>query len=324
MKAYFKLVRLPNVLMMGITLALMRYAIIAPILAVYSMELKLPFLAFMAYVFATMLIAAAGYAINDYYDKDLDLVNRDPNDVVVGKDISPGNVLWIYRIFNILALLLGAYSSYKAGVMSLLFCYPIMIGLLYFYTTTYKKQLLVGNLIVALAISMVPVAVYLFEMPPVLHHYKYYIISGTIQLNVITGWILGFSAFAFLSGITREIIKDMEDFEGDRMVGRNTVPIAWGMNTSRWITMVLLFFIVIALVIAYYLFFIYEGSVDFITLVYFFAFLIVPLGYNIYHLWRAKTVEAYKFCGDLLKWIMLLGILYAPVVWFIIHKKFGV
>ena len=105
LKAYFKLVRLPNVLMMGITLALMRYAIIAPILAVYSMELKLPFLAFLAYVFATMLIAAAGYAINDYYDRDLDLVNRDPSDVVVGKDISPEGVLWIYRIFNILCFL---------------------------------------------------------------------------------------------------------------------------------------------------------------------------------------------------------------------------
>jgi 4-hydroxybenzoate polyprenyltransferase len=323
-KAFLKLIRIWNVLLIGLTQILMRYAIIAPILLVFSMELKLSFVAFISYVLATMLIAAAGYAINDYYDHDLDLINRDKDDVVVGSQFAPAVVLWVYRILNAIALILAAFASYKSGISGMVFCFVIIIGLLYFYTTTYKKQLFIGNLIVALVTAMVPLVAYVLEMSPVLSHYKVYIISGHLQIIVITMWILGFSVFAFLTALTRELIKDMEDFEGDRIVGRNTLPIAFGINSTRWISISLLFLILIGLVVLYFLFFVNEGIPDFITLVYFTAFLIVPISYNIYHLIKAKDVKDYKFCGDLLKLIMLLGVLYAVVVRFIIHKTFGV
>jgi 4-hydroxybenzoate polyprenyltransferase len=310
--------------MVGLTLVLMRYTIVAPMLAVYSMELKLPFTAFLCYVVATMLVAAAGYAINDYYDRNLDLVNRAKDDVIVGEKISAQNVMLLYRILNIAALVLAGYASYKSGILFLVVCYPVMIGLLYFYTTTYKKQLLIGNLIVSLATALVPVAVYLFELPPVLSHYKYYILSAPINLNVIGGWILAFSAFAFLSGLSREIIKDMEDFEGDRFAGRNTVPIVWGMQWAKIIAMSLLFIIIAGIAALYYFFFLSSGMSDFISLIYFSAFLVIPLLYNLYQLFISKTVADYKFCGDLLKIIMLAGILYAPVVWYILFKTFEI
>ncbi len=323
-KAYSKLFRIPNVLMIGLTLILMRYTIVAPMLAVYSMELKLPFTAFLSYVLATMLVAAAGYAINDYYDRNLDLINRDKDDIIVGEKVPAPKVLLLYRLFNIAALILAGYASYKSGVFLLVICYPIMIGLLYFYTTTYKKQLLIGNLIVSVATALVPVAVYLYEIPPVLSHYKYYILSSPINLNVIGGWIIAFSAFAFLSGLSREIIKDMEDFEGDRFAGRNTVPIVWGMRWAKIIAMMLLVLIVIGIALLYYFFFFSSGISDFISLVYFSAFLIIPLIYNLYQLYISKSVADYKFCGDLLKIIMLAGIFYAPVVWYILHKTFEI
>lgn len=323
-KAYSKLLRIPNVLMVGLTLVLMRYTIVAPMLAVYSMELKLPFIAFLCYVLSTMLVAAAGYAINDYYDRDLDLINRHKDDVIVGEKVPAPKVMLLYRIFNIVALVLAAYASYKSGVFLLVVCYPIMIGLLYFYTTTYKKQLLIGNLIVSLATALVPVAVYLYEIPPVMNHYKYYILSAPINLNVIGGWILAFSAFAFLSGLSREIIKDMEDFEGDRFAGRNTVPLVWGMKWAKIISMLLLFAIIAGIAVLYYFFFLTAGMSDFISLVYFTVFLVIPLLYNLYQLYISKSVADYKFCGDLLKVIMLAGIFYAPIVWYILHKTFEI
>lgn len=322
MKSYIKLLRIPNVLMIGLTLVLIRYAIIAPILSVYQMELKLSFFAFISYMFATMLVAAAGYAINDYYDRSLDLVNRNPEDVVVGEKITPAQVLIIYRVLNILALVFAAYASYESGVFLIIICFPIMIGLLYFYTTTYKKQLLIGNAIVALATALVPLAGYLYEMPPVLSHYKYYILSSPINLKVVGGWISGFSIFAFVSSLAREIIKDMEDYEGDNFAGRNTVPIVWGMKTAKIITVSLLAIIVLALVLVFINYFISAGTPDFTTLVYFSAFLVIPLLFNMYQLIKSKSVSDYKFCGDLLKLIMLAGILYAPVVWYIIHNTF--
>lgn len=322
MKTYIKLFRIPNVLMVGLTMVLMRYAIIAPMISVYSMELKLPFIAFLSYVFATMLVAAAGYAINDYYDQNLDIINRGSENVIVGKKIKPEKVLWFYRILNILALVLAGYASWASGVLLLLICYLVMIGLLYFYSTTYKKQLLVGNIIVSLATALVPVTVFLYEIPPVMAHYKYYIISAPINLNVIGGWIMGFSVFAFLSGVSREIVKDMEDFEGDRFAGRNTVPIVWGIHWAKGISIFLLFVIIGGIAVLYYLFFMAGGQYDFISLFYFLVFLIIPLFYNIYQLYIAKTVSDYKFCGDLLKIIMLAGILYSPVVWYIIYKTF--
>lgn len=323
-KAYSKLFRIPNVLMIGLTLVLMRYTIVAPMLAVYSMDLKLQFLAFLCYVFSTMLVAAAGYAINDYYDRNLDLVNRSKDDVIVGDKVPAPKVMMLYRILNVVALVLAGYASYKSGIFLLVICYPIMIGLLYFYTTTYKKQLLIGNLIVSLATALVPIAVYLYEIPPVMNHYKYYILSAPINLNVIGGWILAFSAFAFLSGLSREIIKDMEDFEGDRFAGRNTVPIVWGMKWAKIISIAILGIIIVGIAMLYYFFFLSSGISDFISLVYFSAFLVVPLFYNIYQLYISKSVADYKFSGDLLKVIMLAGILYAPVVWYILHKTFEI
>jgi len=308
--------------MAGLTLILMRYAIIAPILSVYEMNLQLEFSAFLAYVVATMLLAASGYAINDYYDRNLDLINRKADDVVVGNKIPAQRVLLIYRILNLVALILAAYAAYKSGIWLLFFCFPVMIGLLYYYTTTYKKQLLTGNIIVSIATALVPVAVYLFEMPPVINHYRNYIISGAINTGVISGWIFGFAIFAFLSGLAREIIKDMEDFEGDKFAGRDTVPIVWGLKWAKGITISLLSMVFLGIVLIFVFYFSSSGKPDFITLSYFTAFLLIPLGYEIFQLVKSKTVADYKFCGDLLKLIMLAGVLYAPIVWYIIQKTF--
>lgn len=324
MKAYLKLFRFPNVLMVGLTLILMRYAIIAPILSIYEMELKLPLIAFLAYTLATMLVAATGYAINDYFDRNLDLINRNLADVVVEQKIPAQKVLSIYWILNVVAILLAGFASFKSGKLMVVICYPVIIGWLYFYSTTYKKQLLVGNIIVSISTALVPFMVYLFEMPPVLTHYKFYIISGAINLKVVFAWISGFSVFAFFSTLAREIIKDMEDFEGDRFYGRHTIAIAWGISWAKGIAMALIAIMVLGLAFIYYLFFALAGQTDFITLVYFSAFIIIPLAYNLYQLFGAKTAADYKFCGDVLKLIMLTGILYAPVVWYIIYKTFEI
>lgn len=323
MIAFFKLIRLPNVLMIGFFQVLMRYLIIAPILAVYGLELQLPFPAFLSYVLATMFVAAAGYAVNDYYDVELDKVNRKEGNIIVGNQIQPKKVLWLYRIFNILCLAFAAYSVFVQGIWVLFFCYLFMIGVLYFYTTTYKRQLLLGNLIVAVAAALVPVSVYLFEMPPVIRHYKDFLVAVNLNLHVVMIWIAGFALFAFITTLAREIIKDLEDFEGDRSMGRNTLPVALGVKTAKGVAVSLLAIVILLLGVAYYLFFINNKQPDFVTLVYFFAFLGVPLGYDILHLSKAQTVEEYKFCGDLLKGIMLLGMLYSCIVWFIIHKTFG-
>jgi hypothetical protein len=94
------------------------------------------------------------------------------------------------------------------------------------------------------------------------------------------------------------------------------------MAWSKGISIALLILVAVGLALIYFLFFTSGGNLDFITLVYFSAFLIVPLAYNVYQLYRSDSTSDYKFSGDLLKWIMLAGILYAPVVWYIIHRTF--
>jgi hypothetical protein len=84
----------------------------------------------------------------------------------------------------------------------------------------------------------------------------------------------------------------------------------------------LLFISIISIVLTFLAFFTFDGKPDFITLSYFTAFLIVPLAVNIYHVWKAKNAADYKFSGDLLKIIMLLGILFSLVVWYIVNNKF--
>jgi 4-hydroxybenzoate polyprenyltransferase len=184
----------------------------------------------------------------------------------------------------------------------------IVSGLLYFYSASYKRQFLIGNIIVAILTAMVPLLVVFYEWPAL---YKYYTINAITlpKINFILYWVGGFALFAFLTTLTREIIKDIEDFEGDVAYGRNTVPVVIGVLSAKVVS-VSLIIITVALLYLTWHFFIN----DTITFIYLSAAIVLPLLYVIYKVIISNNKKQLHSAGRIVKIVMLTGILYSVVV----------
>jgi len=306
MKAFLKLIRFPNLLIVVMTMLLMRYAILGPVLGKMNMALQSSWFDFLILVFATMLITAGGYVINDYFDIKTDLINR--GRVIVGTKIPRRQAMMWHNLFNITGVAAGFYVSAKAGYIWLGILFLVVSGLLYFYSASYKRQFLIGNILVAVLTAMVPMLVVIFEAPAL---YQYYVINAikVPDLSIIFYWVGGFAVFAFLTTLSREIIKDIEDFEGDVAYGRNTVPVVIGIRTSKIVSVCLVFITILALYLVWYFYLNYL-----ITFVYVTAALALPMGYVIFQIIVSQSRIQLHSASRIMKIIMLAGILYSVVV----------
>ncbi len=133
------------------------------------MTLQFPWYDFILLVAATVFITAGGYVINDYFDIKTDLINK--GKVIVGTKIPRRQAMMWHTIFNIAGVLAGFYLSYKEGYIWMGTMFLVVSGLLYFYSASYKRQFLIGNIIVAILTAMVPMLVVFYEWPAL---YKYY------------------------------------------------------------------------------------------------------------------------------------------------------
>jgi 4-hydroxybenzoate polyprenyltransferase len=318
MKEFFKLIRWYNLLIVIVTMVLMRYAIIEPVLGKIGvillkgtgeegpMVLQFSLLDFILLVTATVLLTAGGYVINDYFDIKTDLINK--GKVIVGTRIPRRQAMMWHNIFNITGVSIGFYISWKSGYFWLGTMFLVVSGLLYFYSASYKRQFLIGNLVVATLVAMVPLLVVIFEWPAL---YRYYSVNA-IELpdfNFIFYWVGGFSVFAFLTTLTREIIKDIEDFEGDIAYGRNTIPVVTGILPARIISVSLVIITIALLYLTWYLF-----INDIITLIYLSLGILLPLLYVIFSVVRSSNRKQLHAASSVMKVVMLTGILYSLVV----------
>lgn len=318
MRSFLNLIRWKNLIIVALTMILMRYAVIEAVISKISviltggdgipvpLSLKFPWYDFVILVLATLLITAGGYVINDYFDIKTDLINR--GEVIVGTKIPRRKAMMWHNVLNIVGVAAGFYISWKAGYFWLGTLFLIVSGLLYFYSASYKRQFLIGNIVVSILTAMVPMLVVLFEWPFL---YRYYAVNATVMpgIGIIFYWVGGFAIFAFLTTLTREIIKDIEDFEGDMAYGRNTVPVVIGILTSR-IVSICLIIITLALLYSIWYFYLYDK----ITLTYITAVIALPLLYTIFLLAKGKTRKQLHSASSLMKIVMLTGILYSLLV----------
>jgi len=300
---------------------MMRFFILEPLLAVNGFVPQLDHLHFFLLVFSSMAITAAGYVINDYFDMKTDLLNR-PSTVIVGRKISRRGAMITHIILNAAGVLTGIYLAWYIGILSLGIAYLLTAGILWFYSTTYKRQFLIGNIIVAVFTAVVPFVVVIFEIPLLNKAYREVLIANDMNFNNILAWVGGFSFFAFLSTLIREIIKDIEDFEGDSAYGRSTMPILLGIRFTKIVIVALILFVVFSLIYVYVKFLLYNpgGNPDLLSMGWFALLLIIPFLYLIFRLLSAREKKDYHICSNITKLIMLAGILYAVPVYFIIHK----
>ena len=318
MKAFLNLIRWKNLLIVILTMILMRYAIIAPLISRINvillkdpgreipMTLQFSWYYFVLLVLATVLIAAGGYVINDYFDIKTDLINK--GKVIVGTKIPRRKAMMWHNILNIIGVLIGFYISWKAGFLMMGVLFLLASGLLYFYSASYKRQFLIGNIVVAILTATVPLLVVLYDWPAL---YRYYTVNteSLPPINFIFYWVAGFSLFAFLTTLTREIIKDIEDFEGDIAYGRNTVPVVIGVLSARVVSICLIIITIVLLYLTWYFF-----INDKITLIYISAAIVVPFLLTIYKVITGSNRKQLHYASSIMKIAMLSGILYSVVV----------
>lgn len=304
--AFFKLIRIENLLIIAITQWCIKYLVFSPINEFSKFTPTL----FTISLLSTLLIAAAGYIINDYFDVKTDKINR-PETVVIDVIIKRRWAMILHIIFNGVGLLLGLYLALKCHSLKLLTFQILSILLLWFYSTHFKKQLLVGNIVVSLLTATIPL------MPMV---YEYYLIGGIDSLTsfligdflkTLVIIVLGYSAFAFLTSFAREVIKDMEDYKGDIQTGCKTMPIVWGIITSKVVTFFVIVITIGLLLLASLKFY---KEKQFIAVYFILSLVILPLIILLFQTIRAKTSKDFKMASLLLKFTMLFGIAFTVII----------
>ena len=315
--SFLKLIRLKNLIIVALTQFLVKFSLINPFVENFMLSDN----QFYLLVLSTVFITASGYIINDIYDVKTDKVNKEESRII-GKLITSRNAIRWYIIFNFLGLGLGIYISYivKKPYYSLVFVYCIFS--LWTYSKRMKTSFLFGNLQVSLLTALSIFNVALFD-----------IISNGINKNngemMIFKIILFYTAFAFITTFIREIIKDLEDMEGDKKIQAKTLAITYGIEKTKWVS--LIFTIFTFLGIAYFQYFQYsiaKSKFEFdisiwginkmaIIYVIFIQLLFLFLGFKIYN---SKVKKDFYFISQLSKIIMIAGILSIPLFTYI-HLK---
>jgi 4-hydroxybenzoate polyprenyltransferase len=301
--AFFRLIRWPNLVFIFLTQCLFYYLILLPGFGgrpVPYQNLLSPVL-FYLLTLSSVLIAAAGYIINDYFDLNIDRVNK-PDKLVVEKIIKRRwTIIW-HWILSSIGVLLGSYVSWKLRnpVVGLgnLGC----VVLLWFYSTTFKRKLLIGNVIISLLTAWVILVLFVCEFR----------VTGSADVelrNILSRlfkYAIVYGGFAFIISLVREVVKDIEDMEGDTRYGCRTMPIVWGVNVSKVFAGTWLGVLIGALIVIQ--FYVLQ-SWQWLAVVYCFLLLDLPLLWTLRKLYEAQTKADYHRLSSVIKAMMLVGIL---------------
>lgn len=226
---------------------------------------------------STVLIAAAGYIINDYYDVKIDYINK-PDRVVIGKNIPRRYAILFHVVLSVLGILIGIFLSWRIAAIN-----TLSVFLLWLYSNNLKRLPFIGNLTVALLTG-----------------------SSILVVDMLyrthSSLVVIYAVFAFFMTLVREIIKDMEDLKGDNTFGCKTLPIVWGIRKTKGIIyFILAVFCVVVIVLNQ----LYEA----LPFQYYLIFLFSPLLGLFYRLLRADMKKDFSWLSTFCKVIMLLGIL---------------
>ncbi len=256
---------------------------------------------FIFLVIASVLIAAAGYIINDYFDLNIDQVNK-PGKVVVNVIINRRWVIFWHMFLSLLGLFFTVAALPLAAYWHLVLANIACIVLLWFYSTTLKKKLLIGNVLISVLTAWVIMILFLAKHPLEINTLL------TIGKNEVRFFRLAivYTSFAFIISLIREVIKDMEDVEGDRKYGCRTMPILWGINASKVFVAVWLIVLIAAMIILQFYVLPFGW---WLSALYCVLLIIAPLMWILLRLFKATTATDFHRLSTVVKLVMLTGIL---------------
>ncbi len=299
--AFFKLIRWGNLLFIVLTQTLFRYFILPFVYRAghpgYE-SIKLSEGLFYLLILASVCIAGAGYIINDYFDVNIDQVNKSAK-VIIGKYINRRTAILLHALLSFVGLALSVYIGYKITNILIPFFNFIAIVVLWFYSSTFKKKILIGNVLISLLTAWVIFVLTLCE-------YRFRISPHDIVWQRLLKVSFLYAGFAFIISLIREVIKDMEDMEGDMKYGCKTMPIAWGLPVSKVFTAVWIV-VLVGVLVAIQIYVIQFGW--WLSALYALIAIIIPLIWVLRKLYIANTAAQFHQLSSVIKLIMLAGIL---------------
>ena len=295
---FLNLIRWKNLLMIALVQILIKYALLLPFNQSQGVTTALSPFAFTILVLATICIAAGGYVINDIYDIETDKVNK-PNKFIINKYISEKDGYTYFMLLNVIGVGLGFYLSYLVDYSSLFVVFFMSSALLYIYSTALKQMFLIGNIVVSIVVALSILVVGIFELIPSMLSINN--VANVPFLEIIRDYAI----FAFLINLVREVVKDIEDINGDHKVGMQTMPIVLGRDRANKIAFVLSLIPLFAVV--YYI--ITSLFTQQLLVGYFLVFVVAPLIYITIKIFSAEQQSHYKHISLMLKLVMLTGML---------------
>ena len=304
---FLRLVRWPNLLFILLAECLFHFCVYKPLYPLSGAEIDFQFyLLLLTYIF----IAAAGYIINDYFDVNIDQINK-PTKVVVGAYISRRWVIFWHLILSVFAIYMSSivfpFKTYWHIHLSNL----LTILLLWFYSTTFKKNFLIGNVIISILTAWSIAVVYFskFTIQELMH--PNVLNAANIKFAKLT---LLYSAFAFILTLVREALKDLEDMEGDEKFGCTTMPIKWGLKPTKvyisvWLIVVIAVLLIIQLAVIPFGWW--------YSALYCFVLIVLPLLMVLFKLPKSFTSKHFNTLSAWIKWAMLFGILSIAFFYFL-------
>lgn len=314
-KQWMQLLRWKNLLFLAYIVTALFYAVVMPYLAQYHIELQNGTLLYLLLLGSTVCIGAGGYVINDYFDTKIDEINR-PTRVIVGRYVTRAQAATAFQILLGIGVLCGLGIAVLLREITIGLIYLVISGILWFYSSSYKRQLLIGNIMIALCGFMTCFMVGYVVNTQLIATYQPFIFHTRIVPDIYA-WTAGFGLFSFLLTLLREIIKDVDDVEGDREMECHTIPVVWGIATTKTILMVLT--IVILLLTGYFAFDLLPFAVDTITWKYYVFGLAIPLLILLFWIGKAEKRRQWQQISDFVKFIMLIGCSYAIIVGYLFY-----
>lgn len=283
--------------MIALTQLLFWFCIVEPVFALYNAQPRLEIYQVLLLVLSTVLIAAGGYVINDFYDLPIDLVNK-PEKVIVGEKISDDAAFNYFSALTGLGVVISVIVAFMLGNFRLALLPIFIASLLWFYAQIFKRQFFIGNVIVSFATAAVMLLLIAYEF--VWENY-----ADFIPYHEVILFAKIYMAFAFITSLLRELVKDMQDRKGDGEFGASTIPIKLGLQPAKiWAYVYLLLLIVGVGYLQKYLFI---AGWKWLA-IYGIVLIQIPALIAGWKMWFAQTNKEFGVVSNWVKVVMLFGI----------------
>ena len=302
MKAFLKLIRWPNLIFIFITQVLFEFTVISPAFKLAGLTPNLSGVYIYLLALSSVLIAAAGNIINDYFDINIDLINK-PQKVIISKYIHRHWAILWHIVLSLSGVLLGLFIEYKTKAYLLGITNLACVILLFVYSIVLKRKPLSGNIIIAILTAWTVLVVTFCESNVLFRE------STVLAISKITRITFLYAGFAFILTLIREMIKDMEDINGDSRYNCRTFPIIFGLNAAR-IYVAIWLVVLLALLVSMTIYVLQFGW--WISAIYCAGLLIVPTVKLLKKLFNSTDEKQFHEMSSLVKIIMATGILTLP------------